>query len=201
MPTGLFIQIKSVIIPNDFKSLQSMIIIELASQNKMSQDDINKAYSLLSIAYAETEKEIWGENYSRLRLDEFIDLIDAEEVFFAKIKDEIVGSIHTSRLDDESFGFGLLSADFDRKGLGIGRKLIKTAEIHAKSQGAKYMKIEILRPSNVELPQKKQLDEWYRRQGYEFINSMSFVDRKPDKAEKALKLITPTQFDCYQKVL
>ena len=63
------------------------------------------------------------------------------------------------------------------------------------------MKIEILRPSNVELPQKKQLDAWYQRQGYNFLNSMSFVERKPDKAQKALALITPSQFDCYEKVL
>lgn len=178
-----------------------MITIELASRSQMTQADIDRAYSLLIIAYAETEKEIWGKNYSRLSLDEFIKLIDANEFYIARLNDEIVGSIHTSRLDSESFGFGLLSADFAQKGLGIGRKLIETAENHAKRKGAKFMKIEILRPSNRELPQKKKLDKWYRRQGYVFLKSMSFVDRKPDKAEKALRLITPTQFDCYEKVL
>ena len=178
-----------------------MITIEIASREKMTLIDIDRAYSLLIIAYAETEKEIWGENYSRLSLNEFNALIDANEIYFARLEGDIVGSIHVSRMDEESFSFGLLSADFERKGLGIGRKLIKTVENHAKREGAKFMKIEILRPSNVELPQKKQLDEWYRRQGYEFLNSMSFVERKPDKAEKALNLITETQFDCYQKEL
>lgn len=178
-----------------------MISIEIASRNQMSQAEIDRAYSLLIVAYAETEKEIWGENYSRLSMDEFLELIDANGFYIARLNGEIVGSIHTSRLDEESFGFGLLSADFGQKGLGIGRKLIKAAENRAKSDGAKFMKIEILRPSNQELPQKKQLDEWYRRQGYVFLNSMSFVERKPDKAEKALKLITETQFDCYEKEL
>ena len=178
-----------------------MIKIELASLDQLSKEELNRTFSLLIHAYAITEKEIWGENYSRLTLDEFKDLIAINEVYIARIDGEIVGSIHVSRIDHESFGFGLLSADFERKGLGIGRKLIKTAENHAISQNAKFMKIEILRPSNVELAQKKQLDEWYRRLGYDFVKSASFIELKPDKADKALKLITPTQFDCYEKVL
>lgn len=178
-----------------------MIKIELASLDGLTNAELTHTHSLLVHAYAVTEKEIWGDNYSRLVLDEFKELIKANEVYIARLDDEIVGSIHVSRLDDESFNFGLLSVDFAKKGLGIGRKLIKTVENHAKEQNAKFMKIEILRPSSVDLPQKKILDEWYRRQGYIFIDSMSFVDRKPDKAEKALNLITPSQFDCYEKPL
>ncbi len=178
-----------------------MIKVENAILEQLSKEELDRTFALFIHAYAVTEKEIWGENYSRLTLDEFKELINANEVYIARIENEIVGSIHAFRLDHESFSFGLLSADFNRKGLVIGRKLIETAENHAVSEKAKFMKIEILRPSNVELAQKKQLDEWYRRQGYEFINSSSFVDLKPDKAEKALKMITPTQFDCYEKKL
>lgn len=178
-----------------------MITIELANTHLLSIDDLNRTHALLVHAYAITEKEMWGDNYSRLSLEEFKVLIAANEVYLARLEKEIVGSIHVSRLDDESFGFGLLSADFERKGLGIGRKLIEKVEKHAVSKNAKFMKIEILRPSNVDLPQKIQLDEWYRRQGYIFLNSMSFEERKPTKAEKALALITPSQFDCYEKVL
>ena len=178
-----------------------MITIELANNDLLSAAELNRMHSLLIHAYAITEKEIWGDNYSRLSLKEFKVLIAANEVYLARLENEIVGSIHVYRLDDESFSFGLLSADFNRKGLGIGRKLIEMAEKHAVSKSATFMKIEILRPSNVDLPQKIQLDEWYRRQGYIFLNSMSFVERKPDKAEKALALITPSQFDCYEKAL
>lgn len=178
-----------------------MITIELARIDLLSAAELSKMHSLLVHAYAITEKEIWGDNYSRLSLEEFKVFIAASEVYLARLEKEIVGSIHVSRLDEESFSFGLLSANFKQKGLGIGRKLIETAEKHALSKHAKFMKIEILRPSNVDLPQKTQLDEWYRRQGYIFLNSMRFEERKPDKAEKALALITPSQFDCYEKVL
>lgn len=178
-----------------------MIKIEGASLSSLTNTELVRTHSLLVYAYAITEKEIWGENYSRLNLDEFKELIEANEIFIARLDEEIVGSIHVSRLDNESFNFGLLSVDFARKGLGIGRKLIETVENHAIEQNAKFMKIEVLRPSTIELPQKKVLDEWYRRQGYVFTESMSFVERKPDKAVKALALITPSQFDCYEKVL
>ncbi|NRA11619.1 MAG: GNAT family N-acetyltransferase [Crocinitomicaceae bacterium] len=178
-----------------------MITIELANIDLLSEAELCRMHSLLVHAYAITEKEIWGDNYSRLSLDEFKELIAANEVYLARLEKEIVGSIHVSRQNDETFSFGLLSADFERKGLGIGRKLIKAVENHAISENAKFMNIEILRPSNIDLPQKKQLDEWYKRQGYIYLNSMSFVERKPDKAEKALALITASQFDCYQKEL
>jgi GNAT superfamily N-acetyltransferase len=178
-----------------------MMKIEEASLSLLTDVELIHTHSLLVQAYAITEKEIWGDNYSRLGMDEFKALINAHEVFIARLDSEIVGSIHVSRLDSESFGFGLLSVDFERKGLGIGRKLIKTVENYAIEQNAKFMKIEILRPINFELPQKKVLDEWYRRQGYVFTESMSFVERKPDKVKKALALITPSQFDCYEKAL
>lgn len=178
-----------------------MITIELARTDLLNADELSRMHSLLVHAYAITEKEIWGDKYSRISLEEFKVLIAASEVYLARLEKEIVGSIHVSRLDEESFGFGLLSADFKQKGLGIGRKLIEAAEKHALSKNAKFMKIEILRPSNIDLPQKIQLDEWYRRQGYVFLNSMSFEECKPDKAEKALALITPSKFDCYEKVL
>lgn len=178
-----------------------MIRIEKASLSVLTNAEFIRTHSLLVHAYAVTEKEIWGDNYSRLSSDEFKALIKANEVFIARLDDEIVGSIHVTRLDSESFGFGLLSVDFARKGLGIGRKLIKKVEKHAIDQNAKFMKIEVLRPSTIELLHKKVLNEWYLRQGYVFTESMSFVERKPDKAKKALALITPSQFDCYEKEL
>ena len=178
-----------------------MINIELARIEEFNAMELDRVYNLLIHAYAVTEREIWGENYSRLSLDEFKSLIISGEVYVAREASEIVGSITVSRLDSESFGFGLLNADFSKSGKGIGRKLIEVAEQHALRHEAKYMKIEILRPSNEEIPQKMKLANWYSAMGYEFIESMSFEERKPDKAEKALKLISPTQFDCYTKTL
>ena len=178
-----------------------MITIEQAQLDKLSQAELDRMYALMIYAYEVTEVEIWGENYIRMDLDEYKELIENGAIQLARLDGEIVGSIATNHLDDESFGFGLLNADFSKKGLGIGRKLISASENYARENGAKFMKIEILRPSNIEVPQKKMLHDWYTKLGYVFEESMSFEERKPDKAEKALKLVGPTQFDCYCKRL
>jgi GNAT superfamily N-acetyltransferase len=178
-----------------------MITIESADFKSLNQEELIRLHDLMVYAYEITEREIWGKDYTRMFFDEFVDVVKSGAVILARLDNEIVGSITTNKLDEESYGFGLLNADFSKKGLGIGRKLIAASEAFAKQQGARYMKIEILRPSNIEVPQKKMLADWYTSLGYAFDTSMSFEARKPDKAEKALKLIAPTQFDCYTKVL
>ena len=178
-----------------------MITIERAHLDTLNQAELKRLHQLMVYAYAITEREIWGENYSRMVFDEFVEVIGSSCVIIAKLDSEIVGSITVTREDEESFSYGLLNADFSKKGLGIGRKLIEAAENFARSEGAKFMNIEILRPSLIEVPQKVMLAEWYSSLGYAFTESMRFEERKPDKAEKALKLIAPTQFDCYTKNL
>ena len=43
-----------------------MITIELANAHLLSTAELNRMHALLVDAYAITEKEIWGDNYSRL---------------------------------------------------------------------------------------------------------------------------------------
>jgi len=178
-----------------------MISIEHAKIEGLTDDDLQRTFALLIYAYAETEKEIWGEGYSRLDLDEFIDLIKKGQIYIARYDEEIVGSIQVYRTQQSAFAFSLLNADFSRKGLGIGKKLIQAAEKHAVEHGAKSMNIEILRPNNAELPSKTMLHKWYENLGYSYVKSMEFLEMKPDKVEKAKEFITPSRFDCYSKPL
>ncbi len=179
----------------------NVVTVEVASTSEMTPEEIGRMYDLLIRAYALTEVEIWGENYVRMSLEEYIEHIHAGEVLVARISRIVVGTIHVYRNGPDSFGFGLLAADFDRMGMGIGRTLIEAAESIARKAGAKRMTLEILRPRDFALPVKQQLDAWYRRQGYSLTESMSFTERKPDKAEKAKGLIVPAVFDCYEKQL
>ena len=92
-------------------------------------------------------------------------------------------------------------SDFDKKGLGIGRKLIEAAESHALKSGAEYMEIEILRAKDFDIPSKVRLHKWYLRQDYVFLESVEFVARKPKESKKATRLLVPSVFDCYRKPL
>lgn len=178
-----------------------MINIQQATKETLSNTDTNRLYEILIHAYAETEQSVWGENYVRIQKDEFIALIAKGEIFYAQLNDSVVGSIYVYRKNESTFSFGLLSADFSLKGIGIGKALVDYAEAHAIEQGATYMDLEILRPIDEEVPFKEVLKQWYTKLGYVYTLSGTFVELKPDKASKAKGLIQPCTFDCYQKVL
>jgi dTDP-4-amino-4,6-dideoxy-D-galactose acyltransferase len=178
-----------------------MIKVAFADIKTLSNDEVSNAFEIMRHAYRVTEAKIWGDMYSRIGRDEFVSFIKREEIILARIDGKIVGSIYTYRLRENVFSFGLLSADFDKKGLGIGRKLIVAAENHALKSGAEYMEIEILRAKNFDIPSKVMLHEWYLRQGYSFLESEDFVARKPKEAKKATRLLVPSVFDCYRKLL
>ena len=57
------------------------ISIQRTSLNTLSQSDLKQQYELLIHAYAETEKEIWGDNYVRVSLEEYKQDIENETVF------------------------------------------------------------------------------------------------------------------------
>jgi GNAT superfamily N-acetyltransferase len=178
-----------------------VIEIKQASMELLNTADFNRIYDILIYAYAETEKEVWGENYVRILKDEFIELINRGEIFYATIDKKPVGSIYVYQKEKETYSFGLLSADFSLKGNGIGLSLVKYAEQYALKAGAKYMDLEILRPLAEEVPFKIVLKNWYTKLGYHYMMSGTFAELKPDKAYKAEGLIQPSTFDCYRKTL
>lgn len=179
----------------------SEISIQRTRLNSISKSDLERQYELLIHAYAQTEKEIWGENYVRISFDEYRQSIEQEIVFTARFNDEVVGTLLLSSAGKGVFSFGLLAVDFSKKGFGIGRKLIESAEQKAVKCGGEVMTLEILKPKNECVDFKEQLAQWYQRQGYKFTFSKSFIELKPTKIEKSKQLITEAVFDCYEKKL
>ena len=166
-----------------------------------SPHDIQRLYDIMIYAYKVTEVEIWGEDYKRMLLDEFLQVIDKGELIGVWYDGIPVGSIHAYPLNESTYAFGLFSVDFAFKGKNIGRALITAAEEKAVSDGAAFMELEILRLKDKDLEVKKQLHDWYLRLGYQHISTTDFVDRKPNKAEKAKSFVAPSVFDCYRKSL
>lgn len=178
-----------------------MVEIKPCVYAELSRDQINRLYDLMLHAYSVTEVEIWGENYARMSKEEYVSLLQGNNIHIAWIEGKIVGSIYFYPIDKEVFGFGLLNADFSESGKGIGRALIAAAERSAFEQGASSMQLEILKPRDIEVPFKHQLSAWYINQGYIFNGTYDFVELKPDKAEKAKKMVNPSVFDVYSKAL
>lgn len=162
---------------------------------------IDDAYAILIYAYAQTETEIWGENYIRISRKEYEDLIQLGEVFFSFKDNRVNGCIQVKSIDGKIFSFGLLAVDFSQKGKGIGKNLIEFTENHALQNGAEKMILEILKPADFEVPFKLFLHKWYLELGYKYTHTISFLDLKQEKVEKAKQLKVPAVFDCYSKKL
>jgi GNAT superfamily N-acetyltransferase len=141
---------------------------------------------------------VWGENYVRVSITDFLKYIDAQEVIVARLDDVIVGGIRVFKLEEGVWSFSLLGAALSASGKGVGRSLIQAAEGLAISKGAQSMRIEVLRADNISVESKVILHNWYERLGYAFVKSVD-VFEVYDDAEKWSKLVNPSIFDCYQK--
>lgn len=165
----------------------------------LSEADKKRLFELMRHAYAITEEDIWGKDYNRLESDEYFELLNTGVFYIALENDQILGSVQVYQKDQETYGFGLLNVDFDHTGKNIGAKLIKSAENHAKENGAKTMQLEIIRAEDPVSDFKKWLREYYEQLGYVFIETVPFEFIEQEKPEKREDMKATAVFDILQK--
>jgi GNAT superfamily N-acetyltransferase len=102
------------------------------------------------------------------------------------------------QLDADTGEFGMLAADLDRRGLGIGRELVLFAEQRCREQGLGSMQLELLVPKTWQHPVKEFLNAWYTRIGYRVQSSDTIVETHPGLAPL---LCTECDFVVYRKSL
>tara|TARA_B100000508_G_scaffold91658_2_gene71442 strand:+ start:5638 stop:6171 length:534 start_codon:yes stop_codon:yes gene_type:complete len=176
------------------------MLIKPANSSNLTQPQFERLFNIIRIAYAETEKEVWGEGYVRVSRENLKQHIKDDEILVAFLDDEIVGVIRVYEKEPGTWTFGLLGADFEHKGKGIGRALIAAAEEKAKSAGATEMSIEILRAKDIDTNFKVHLAKWYQRLGYEYTGKIDVMSVYPNP-EKWARLVNDSEFDCYVKRL
>lgn len=176
-----------------------MIIISDITTIKLTKEQKERLFELMTIAYAKTENDIWGEDYFRLDRPEYFELLDKDQFFIAFKDDRIVGSILVYQKDLKTYGFGLLNVDFEETGQRIGHLLIESAEKYAKEHGGSKMQLEILRAEAPVSEFKLWLARWYEDQGYKFIGTFPFEYVEPNRPEKRQNMQTEAVFDIYTK--
>ena len=83
---------------------------------------------LTNEVYAVAEDGLWTEGATRTTVGEVAEMTRAGQIAVARLRNRIVGSVRVQRLDDGTGEFGMLVADPDHRGLGIGRELVRFAE-------------------------------------------------------------------------
>lgn len=91
----------------------------------------------------------------------------------------IVGTVRVQQIDDATGEFGMLVADPDRRGEGIGRDLIAFAEDRLRRREVPTMQLELLVPRGWTHPVKAFLDGWYTRIGYRPVRTGWIDDDYP----------------------
>ncbi|MEU5264096.1 GNAT family N-acetyltransferase [Amycolatopsis sp. NPDC021455] len=153
---------------------------------------------LVNQVYAEAEKGLWQDDTDRTSTAEMAGLVRAGEIAVARGDGDLAGSVRLRRLDEHTGEFGMLAADPARRGVGVGRELVRFAEQASRDAGCREMQLELLVPRDWTHPSKVFLAEWYGRLGYRVTHH---VDLAEDYPHLAPSLATPCDLFVYRKGL
>lgn len=159
---------------------------------------VAKIADLVNGVYEVAEKGLWTDTAARTSRDEIATLIRAGQITVIRAGDRIVGCVRIQGLDESTSEFGMLTASFDHRGTGLGRRLVQFAEQDSVNCGRHTMQLELLVPRTWIHPSKELLAGWYERIGYEVVRTGTIDEAYP---ELAPLLATPCDFVIYQKDL
>lgn len=153
---------------------------------------------LVNRVYAVAEEGLWRDGAARTTPAETEAYIRGGEIAVARLDGRIVGSVRIQQLGGGVGEFGMLTADPDHRGVGIGRRLVEYAEQRSRGHGFDTMQLELLVPKTWTHPVKQFLHDWYTRIGYRVFRTGSLDEQYPALAPQ---LATPCDYVIYRKKL
>jgi ribosomal protein S18 acetylase RimI-like enzyme len=176
-----------------------MIEVQLLSHDARADAALMERISeLTNEVYAVAEAGLWTDGATRTSVGEIVQFTRAGQIAVARMGGQVVGCVRVQRLDERTGEFGMLCADPARRGVGIGRELIRFAERKCRADGMSTMQLELLVPRDWTHPTKQFLAEWYSRIGYRIARTGTIDKAYP---ELAPLLATPCDFVIYRKHL
>jgi GNAT superfamily N-acetyltransferase len=163
-----------------------------------STTHFGKLLSFRNEVYDDAESGMWKRKGTRTNPAEVERLLRAHALILAEIDGGLVGSVNVNLMDDGIGEFGMLVADRNRRGEGIGSALVVRAERWARERGCHTMRLELLTPRHWTHPSKAFLKEWYSRIGYTPQAAESFEILHP---ELVPELATECDFTVWHKPL
>lgn len=137
---------------------------------------------LVNRVYDEAEAGLWRPGAERTSPADIAGLIADGQIATARDGDRVVGSVRVQSLDADTAEFGMLAADPELRGRGIGRELVAFVEALAAERGARTMQLELLVPTTWAHPSKEFLRAWYERIGYRVVRTGHLAELYPDLA-------------------
>src|SRR5262245_60587460 len=135
-------------------------------ESDLGADNIKRLSDLINEVYDDAESGMWKRKGTRTNPAEVERLLRAQALILAEIDGALVGAVKVNLMRDGVGEFGLLVADLNRRGTGIGSAPVDRAENWARDIACHTMRLELLTPRNWTHPSKAFLKKWYSRIGY-----------------------------------
>jgi GNAT superfamily N-acetyltransferase len=164
----------------------------------LGADTITRLSALINEVYDDAESGMWQRKGTRTHPAEVERLLRAQALILAEIDGMLVGSVHVNLMSDGVGEFGMLVADLNHRGQGIGSALVDRAESWARDRACHTMRLELLTPRHWTHPSKEFLKQWYARMGYRPQATESFERLYP---ELVPELATECDFTVWHKSL
>lgn len=160
------------------------ISIRISKEDDNTTESVETLLDIVNISYAKAEAGLWKDSYiARVTRDELQQLISSKKLIVAEKQGRLVGCIKYTGYSDETVGLGMLAADPQCRGEGIGSSLLFFFEHRAIQDGYSEIQLELLEPHDKPSESKEFLKGWYHRHGYRPQRTESF-SKHYDQADK-----------------
>ena len=134
-------------------------------ESDLETASIKRLSDLINEVYDDAESGMWKRKGTRTHPVEVERLLRARALILAEIDGVLVGAVNVELMNDGVGEFGMLVADLNHRGKGIGSALVERAENWARGMKCHTMRLELLTPRNWTHPSKEFLKMWYTRIG------------------------------------
>jgi len=177
---------------------EQRVTTRFPTEADVAASKIKQLTELINTVYDDAESGMWKLPGTRTHPNEVARLLRNQALILAEIDGMLVGSVNVNLMDGGIGEFGMLVADLNHRGKGIGSALVDRAETWARSKGCHTMRLELLTPRHWAHPSKEFLKRWYSRIGYEPQATEPFEVLHP---ELVPQLATACDFTVWHKSL
>jgi predicted N-acetyltransferase YhbS len=149
-----------------------------------TEGDFEQILALVNSAF---EVERFFKNQDRLSADDLASYFKTGTFLVSEADGKIVGCIYVEHKGERGY-FGLLSIDPSHQKMGLGRRLVASAEEFVREMGAHFMDIRVIHL-------RTELPGIYEKLGYRVTGTA------PYPAEREYLLSQPVHFICMTKEL
>jgi GNAT superfamily N-acetyltransferase len=177
---------------------EQMVTTRFPTEADLAASKIKRLSDLINEVYDDAESGMWKRPGTRSNSGEVERLLRNQALILAEIDSKLVGAVNVNLMNDGIGEFGMLVADLNHRGKGIGSALVDRAEKWARDMGCHTMRLELLTPRHWTHPSKEFLKQWYSRIGYQPQTTEPFEILHP---ELVPELATECDFTVWHKSL